>query len=156
VSIPLPCAKNPSYVTALSEYSLRIILATGTGYSVKLRIETKTPYLFPLHCNFTNEALVIQSCQSDPDVTPLFVHQNLWLCIESGGKCRCYITGNFCSQTYMVAKFTVALCRGLTVLYILSGWMKLYYQILSLVKFGLIAWFRLCFAFIYYLFIYFQ
>jgi len=30
VMIPRPCAKNSRYATALSEYPLRIILATGT------------------------------------------------------------------------------------------------------------------------------
>ena len=36
---------------------------------------------------------------------PWFVHQCLWQCGEGGGKLQYSITGNFCSQTFMVTRW---------------------------------------------------
>jgi len=39
--------------------------------------------------------------ESTPFIVPMFVHRNLSRCIGGGGKWKCYITGNFFSQTFM-------------------------------------------------------
>jgi hypothetical protein len=54
----------------------------------------------------TPHYVILYLCvKSNPDVAPLVVHRNLWPYIKGSGKSEYCVTGNFCLQKFMGARW---------------------------------------------------
>ena len=53
--------------------------------------------------SYFRHLLLLSKTESNKNVAPLFWHRKLWQYIESSGKSKWWITGNFCSQTFLGA-----------------------------------------------------